>query len=99
VVLQNTQVLLGTHCVYTADASDWYDYKPILTSTLATSRWWHIALDVDYANALATASIDGKAVTTLGLNALAQPGGVPYVEVGDTSGAKVGVDNVVATAR
>jgi hypothetical protein len=99
VVLQNTEVLLGTHCVYTDDASDWYHYVRILTSTLPTSKWWHIALDVDYANALATASIDGKAVTTLGLNPAAKPGGVPFVEIGEAGGAKVGVDNVLATAQ
>jgi hypothetical protein len=96
-VINANRIVLQTHCVYTDDATDWYGDKQLLDSQLASKRWWHLTLDVDYAQATAVATLDGKRTVTLGLNPSATPGGTPYVKVGGIVGARIGFDNALAT--
>ena len=81
------------------EAGDYYAFKDILTNPIVASQWVHFALDVDYANSKATASLDGKVKPSLDLNPSAKPGGVPYVDVGiNLDKVRVGFDNVLAIA-
>jgi hypothetical protein len=101
VVIQSDGLLFQTHCTYTDDAGDgggFYDWTPFLQAQLAEDKWWHLDLDVDYAKAQAFVTLDGSLKAQLGLNASAKPGGKPFVRVGGISGARVGFDNVLATA-
>ncbi len=91
-------VILQTHCVYTDDAADYYRSQEILPNPIVTGQWVHLDLVVDYVAATATASLDGKAKPSLGLNPSAKLGGKPYVDVGiGLDKVRVGFDNVLAT--
>jgi hypothetical protein len=92
--LQSDTVILQTHCVYTDDASDWYASKKITQGPLVTGQWLQLALDVDYAKAIAIGAIDGVAGPTLSLNPHAAPGGTPFTQIGSITGASVGFDDV-----
>lgn len=97
--LQSTKLILQTHCVYTDDAADFYASTEVLPNPIVTSKWVHLALDVDYLTATATLSLDGKVKPSLGLNPSAAPGGKPFVDVGEgLDKAVVGFDNVLAFA-
>lgn len=97
--LQATRLILQTHCGYADEAGDFYATTDILPNPIVTSQWVHLALDVDYANGKATASLDGKVKPALGLNPSAKPGGKPYVDVGiNLDKVRVGFDNILAIA-
>jgi hypothetical protein len=92
-------VLLQTQCLYTDDASDFYRSTEILANPIRSASWVRVELDVDYAAATATATIDGSVRPPLGLNPHAKPGGKPFVDVGiNLDKVRVGFDNVLAIA-